>query len=289
MAKNHNEGFEPVISQIPVPQSDSPLVIDLPDGQKLVVGNLSSGTVIEVATWRGTGRPDSRTQRLMLGVSGTPEVNNSQAEYPQSEYPNSESEVVESPHSSQERDYLSEPTKSSQRGDLMSETIDSAHQSETKTAAIKKVSDEKAVSKKPSVTEVIVGALATLSFPFINAFLPRSKQLRKKQRGNQRSFTISPAQRASALKNPSLLPHQTSAGAKPKVEPSPFLSQNRDQSELIENRNSFPQEYLRQGESAAGEEPITGANALRHIEVQAEIGREFAKRRKSKKLDSEEK
>lgn len=49
----------------------SPLVIDLPDGQKLVISNLDPGTVIEVATWRGTGRPDSRTNRLMLGVSAT--------------------------------------------------------------------------------------------------------------------------------------------------------------------------------------------------------------------------
>lgn len=53
--------------------SSAPLVIDLPDGQKLVVGNLDPGTVIEVATWRGTGRPDSRTNRLMLGVSSAEE------------------------------------------------------------------------------------------------------------------------------------------------------------------------------------------------------------------------
>jgi hypothetical protein len=52
---------------------DSPLVIDLPDGQKLVVGNLAAGSVIEVATWRGTGRPDSRTSRLMLGMSSAQE------------------------------------------------------------------------------------------------------------------------------------------------------------------------------------------------------------------------
>jgi len=48
---------------------DQPLVIDLPDGQKLVVGSMVAGSVIEVATWRGTGRPDSRTSRLMLGMS----------------------------------------------------------------------------------------------------------------------------------------------------------------------------------------------------------------------------
>ena len=64
--------LEPVEGQ-PLPlaaaHENPPLVVDLPEGQKLVVGNLDPGTVIEVATWRGTGRPDSRTSRLMLGVS----------------------------------------------------------------------------------------------------------------------------------------------------------------------------------------------------------------------------
>ena len=41
----------------PITETQPPLVIDLPDGQKLVVGNLAAGSVIEVATWRGTGRP----------------------------------------------------------------------------------------------------------------------------------------------------------------------------------------------------------------------------------------
>jgi hypothetical protein len=57
------------MTALPMTGGDSPLVIDLPDGQKLVVGNLAAGSVIEVATWRGTGRPDSRTSRLMLGMS----------------------------------------------------------------------------------------------------------------------------------------------------------------------------------------------------------------------------
>jgi hypothetical protein len=60
---------QPKVSQLPLPISDSPLVIDLPDGQKLVIGKMAEGSVIEVATWRGTGRPDSRTSRLMLGMS----------------------------------------------------------------------------------------------------------------------------------------------------------------------------------------------------------------------------
>ena len=75
MAKKKNEpSNEPIISSIPVPPSDSALVIDLPDGQKLLVGKIETGTVIEVATWRGTGRPDSRTNRLMLGMSSESEA-----------------------------------------------------------------------------------------------------------------------------------------------------------------------------------------------------------------------
>ena len=48
---------------------DVPFVLDLPDGQKLLVGEMAPGTVIEVASWRGTDRPDNRTLRLLLGVS----------------------------------------------------------------------------------------------------------------------------------------------------------------------------------------------------------------------------
>lgn len=72
MAKKDKDSAEkPKVTQIPLPISDSALVIDLPDGQKLVVGKMNHGTVIEVATWRGTGRPDSRTNRMMLGMSNT--------------------------------------------------------------------------------------------------------------------------------------------------------------------------------------------------------------------------
>lgn len=66
---NKKKSQAPVISDLPIKTSETPLVIDLPDGQKLVVGKLTTGSVIEVATWRGTGRPDSRTSRLMLGMS----------------------------------------------------------------------------------------------------------------------------------------------------------------------------------------------------------------------------
>jgi hypothetical protein len=69
--KNSKANGVPQLTKIPLPISDTPLVIDLPDGQKLVIGKLTSGSVIEVATWRGTGRPDSRTSRLMLGMSNS--------------------------------------------------------------------------------------------------------------------------------------------------------------------------------------------------------------------------
>lgn len=69
LKKSKEDSNDSSVSSIPVPPADSALVIDLPEGQKLVLGKMEEGTVIEVATWRGTGRPDSRTNRLMLGVS----------------------------------------------------------------------------------------------------------------------------------------------------------------------------------------------------------------------------
>jgi hypothetical protein len=73
MSENENEiELEPMTgSELPLVSRDDapPLLLDLPDGQQLVVGKLPDGIVIEIATWRGTGRPDSRTNRMMLGVS----------------------------------------------------------------------------------------------------------------------------------------------------------------------------------------------------------------------------
>ena len=76
MTKKKVTKMNPTITNIPIALSDNPVVIDLPDGLKLVLGKLSAGSVIEVATWRGTGRPDSRTNRLMLGMSDTTPISN---------------------------------------------------------------------------------------------------------------------------------------------------------------------------------------------------------------------
>lgn len=83
LASQEGEKSVPKVSKLPLPISDSPLVIDLPDGQKIVVGKMTQGSVIEVATWRGVGRPDSRTSRLMLGM-GSGNVNDESDEPAQS-------------------------------------------------------------------------------------------------------------------------------------------------------------------------------------------------------------
>lgn len=78
------DGGEPFEIRDAAELPDVPFVLDLPDGQKLLVGELPPGTVIEVASWRGTERPDNRTLRLLLGVSSeTQEDSNG---IPQPEY-----------------------------------------------------------------------------------------------------------------------------------------------------------------------------------------------------------
>jgi len=44
--------------------------VELPEGHQLVLGELAPGTVVEIATWQGTGRPDETTNRFLLSASG---------------------------------------------------------------------------------------------------------------------------------------------------------------------------------------------------------------------------
>lgn len=69
MARKKVDPVEAKVSKLPVELNDAPLVIDLPDGQKIILGKMQHGAVIEVATWHGTGRPDSRTNRFMIGMT----------------------------------------------------------------------------------------------------------------------------------------------------------------------------------------------------------------------------
>jgi hypothetical protein len=56
----------PAITALP---TGDELVINLPEGQKVVLGKLPPGTVIEIASWRGTGPPDSHTARILLSTT----------------------------------------------------------------------------------------------------------------------------------------------------------------------------------------------------------------------------
>lgn len=98
MKKNNSqESPPPKVTKLPSASAEAPLVIDLPDGQKLVVGNIPNGTVIEVATWRGTGRPDSRTIRMMLGVSNAEAIiatEESTENLPINQAPNTKNKIV---------------------------------------------------------------------------------------------------------------------------------------------------------------------------------------------------
>ena len=69
MARKNTDPAQAKVSKIPVELNEAPLVIDLPDGQKIILGKMQNGAVIEVATWHGTGRPDSRTNRFMIGMT----------------------------------------------------------------------------------------------------------------------------------------------------------------------------------------------------------------------------
>ncbi len=81
------------VSQTP----DVPFVLDLPDGQKLLVGELPEGTIIEVAAWRGTAKPDNRTLRLLLGVS------NKKIQEEEEPVVSSDGQVIETPKRSRQR------------------------------------------------------------------------------------------------------------------------------------------------------------------------------------------
>jgi len=44
--------------------------VELPEGHQLIIGELPPGTVVEVATWQGVGRPDETANRFLLTTDG---------------------------------------------------------------------------------------------------------------------------------------------------------------------------------------------------------------------------
>lgn len=45
------------------------LTVDLPHNQKLTIGSLKPNTIVEIATWKGTGVPDENSVRMLIGAS----------------------------------------------------------------------------------------------------------------------------------------------------------------------------------------------------------------------------
>jgi len=44
--------------------------ISLPEGHQITIGELDPGTLVEIATWHGTGRPDESANRFLLSAEG---------------------------------------------------------------------------------------------------------------------------------------------------------------------------------------------------------------------------
>lgn len=56
----------------PAVTTDKPseIEIQLPEGQKLTIRSLEPGSVVEVASWRGPGKPDDSAIRMLFGAAG---------------------------------------------------------------------------------------------------------------------------------------------------------------------------------------------------------------------------
>ena len=52
------------------------MTVDLPHDQKLTFGNLKPNTIVEIATWQGTGAPNEQSVRMLIGASLQPTDDN---------------------------------------------------------------------------------------------------------------------------------------------------------------------------------------------------------------------
>jgi hypothetical protein len=52
------------------------MTVDLPHEQKLTFGNLKPNTIVEIATWQGTGAPNESSVRMLIGASLQPTDDN---------------------------------------------------------------------------------------------------------------------------------------------------------------------------------------------------------------------
>jgi hypothetical protein len=61
--KNHEPKF-------PAPLEGYAATVELPEGHHVTIGELTPGTIVEVATWNGTGKPDESTKRFLISADG---------------------------------------------------------------------------------------------------------------------------------------------------------------------------------------------------------------------------
>lgn len=61
--KNHEPKF-------PAPLEGYAATVELPEGHHVTIGELTPGTIVEVATWNGTGKPDDSTKRFLISADG---------------------------------------------------------------------------------------------------------------------------------------------------------------------------------------------------------------------------
>ena len=65
--KQESKNSEPLF---PAPLEGYAATVELPEGHHVTIGELPPGTVVEVATWNGTGKPDESTRRFLLSADG---------------------------------------------------------------------------------------------------------------------------------------------------------------------------------------------------------------------------
>ena len=91
--KDESQGVELVPPQDATPLNDGFEVV-LPSGHLLRFPNATPGTVVEVAVWNGTEKPDAKTQRIMIGL-GTDSAQNSESYQVNSQVATFESEEID--------------------------------------------------------------------------------------------------------------------------------------------------------------------------------------------------
>jgi hypothetical protein len=100
--------------------------VELPEGHQLVIGELPPGTVVEVATWQGTGRPDETTNRFLLSASGSG-LQRRQRTQEKSEITESQKSAIEAPRA---RSHPSQGSVGANAGYLGMKTFGVDHEEE---------------------------------------------------------------------------------------------------------------------------------------------------------------